>query len=371
MTKRICIPATIALVVSLSQAGAQMTSSPYTVFAAGQVMHSGFGVNMAMGGTGIGLPSSRSLNPINPASYSGIDTLSFLFDVGIFAQYDQYKTSNTVQHQFNGNLHNIAMGFRLMKWWSTSLGVAPYSSVGYRIQATAHIDGDLTEYTRTFSGKGGINQFYSGHSFRPFKNLSLGLNLSYLFGTISQDEVFSSGGQFGGYQLEKTNFIHSLYTDFGLQFSLFPHDWKCTLGMVYGYKKDLKNSTEINLTRNNKSIELKGESSDFSIPAKYGIGLGFKKSKDSDLVLIMKEGTGLILNSPIHCCQSGTASAYQQDLNIPLSVNTGTKPLEDYTTAWVERWKIHILSFRVCLLIRSHFRQASESLSNTTSARLI
>ncbi len=279
MIKRIWLPVIIALTVSLIQAGAQL-SSPYTIFGAGQIEDNGFGVNEAMGGTGIGLSSSRSLNNINPASYSGIDTLSFLFEVGVSGTYSQFKTTGTTQQQFDGNLRYIALGFRITKWWSTSLGVAPYSSVGYRIRSAAHIDGDLTEYTRTFTGEGGINQFYSGNSFRFFKNLSLGINLSYLFGTIAQDEIFSSGGQFGGYQIEKNNYIHNLYVDYGLQFSLFPNDWKCTLGLIYGNKKNLVNSTDTYLTYSSNKIKLDDDQSgDFFIPAKYGIGLGIEKKQ--------------------------------------------------------------------------------------------
>ncbi len=270
----------IVLTFSMIQVNAQLSSSPYTVFGAGQIEHNGFGVNEAMGGTGIGLPSSRSLNNVNPASYSGIDSLSFLFEVGFFGMLTRYKTSNAFQDHFNGNLRYLALGFRFTKWWAASLGIAPYSSVGYKIVSTAHIDGDLTDYTRTFTGKGGINQVYAGNSFRFFKNLSLGVNLSYLFGTIVQDEVFSSGGQFGGYQIGKTHYIHNLHTDFGLQFSVFPGDWTGTLGLIYGNRKNLVNATETYLTYSSNTIELKDDGAEgFFIPAKYGIGLGIEKKQ--------------------------------------------------------------------------------------------
>ena len=279
--KNISLLILITLIFSLIQINAQLSSSPYTVFGAGQVEHNGFGVHEAMGGTGIGLPSSRSLNNINPASYSGIDSLLFLFEVGFFGRYSRYQTSNTIQDHFNGNLRYLALGFRITKWWATSLGVAPYSSVGYKIRSTAHIEGDLNDYIRTFTGKGGINQAYAGNSIRFFKNLSLGINLSYLFGTVTQNEEFSSGGQFGGYKIEKTHYIHNLHTDFGLQFSVFPGDWTGTLGLIYGNKKRLVKSTETFLSSGNKTIELDDtESDNFFIPAKYGIGLGLERKQN-------------------------------------------------------------------------------------------
>lgn len=280
MIKKSWLPAIILITIGLINTGAQTTSSPYTVFGAGLIENSSMGANKAMGGTGIGLPCSGSLNNLNPAAYSGIDSLSFLFNIGLFGKYTRYKSNEVTQDQIDGNLRYVAMGFRITNWWATSLGVAPYSSVGYRILSTAHIDGDMTEYTRTYAGKGGINQFYSGHAFRLFKNLSLGINLAYLFGTIHREEIFSSGGQFGGYKIEENYNFRSLYTDFGLQFSVFPGDWECTLGLIYGNKKSLKASGDINLTYNYNSVELdNNEKSEFSIPAKYGIGLGIEKAQ--------------------------------------------------------------------------------------------
>src|SRR4030042_310351 len=181
MIKR-TIPVLIAAMVFLADAGAQGTSSPYSIFGAGQVENSGFGVGKAMGSTGIALKSFNSLNNINPASYGGIDSLSFLFEVGMFAGYTRSESRKEIQHQFDGNMRYLALGCRVTRWWASSLGIVPFSSGGYRVTSKGNMEGELTPYTKTYTGEGGLNQFYFSNAFSPIKSLSLGVNASYVFG---------------------------------------------------------------------------------------------------------------------------------------------------------------------------------------------
>jgi hypothetical protein len=279
MIKRTAVPVLIATLVFLAEAGAQMTSSPYSIFGAGQVEDNGFGVSRAMGGTGIGLKSTNSLNNINPASYGGIDSLSFLFEVGVFAGYTRSESRKEIQHQFDGNMRYLALGCRVTRWWASSLGIVPFSTVGYTIKSTGNIEGELTPYTKTYTGEGGLNQFYFSNAFSPIKNLSLGLNLAYVFGSITQNESMSTDGAFKGYLISKTQYVHNINLDYGIQYTLNAGKWGYTLGLTYGAKRNLKSSTDYYLAYANDTIELEGESNDFVIPAKYGIGLGVEKGR--------------------------------------------------------------------------------------------
>jgi hypothetical protein len=273
------IPVFIVAMVFLVNAGAQTTSSPYSIFGAGMLADNGFGVTMGMGGTGIAFKSTNSLNNVNPASYSGIDSLSFLFEVGLFGTYTRSQQKNVIQHQFNGNLRYLAMGCRITKWWASSLGIVPLSSVGYRITSTGNIEGELIPYTTTFTGDGGLNQFYLTNAFNPIKNLSLGINTSYIFGAITQNESMSSNGSFKGYLISRTNHIHNLYFDFGGQYTLNKGRWGYTLGLIYGRRRDMKCTSDYYLAYSNDTIELTGKENKYMIPAKYGIGLGVAKGR--------------------------------------------------------------------------------------------
>ena len=62
------------------------TASPYTRFGYGELADRSFGAGRAMGGVGIGLRSPKQINPMNPASYSCMDSLTFIFDFGASLQ---------------------------------------------------------------------------------------------------------------------------------------------------------------------------------------------------------------------------------------------------------------------------------------------
>ena len=62
------------------------TNSSYSRYGLGLLCDQSQGYNRSMGGVGQALRSGNRLNKLNPASYSAIDSLSFLFDVGMSLQ---------------------------------------------------------------------------------------------------------------------------------------------------------------------------------------------------------------------------------------------------------------------------------------------
>ncbi len=273
---------TAAILLSINSTNilkSQITDSPYTLFGAGQIEDNGFGANKAMGGTGMAFQSGRYLNNLNPASYSGIDSLSFLFEMGVFSKYTRYETNNKVQTKLDGNIRYIAMGFRITPWWANSTGVVPYSSVGYTIHSTKSIEGELTGYKITYNGSGGINQFYSGNSIKINKNISTGINASYIFGSITQTETAGGAYNFNGYSVQNTKYFNNFYFDYGLQFSVYNNDWKYTLGIVYGNSKKLKTLNRISFNYAEDTVDLGSSEFDFHLPRKYGFGIGVEKSR--------------------------------------------------------------------------------------------
>ena len=59
------------------------TNSPYTRYGFGQLSDQSFGNSKAMGGIAYGLRNGLHINAANPASYSAVDSLTFLFDAGM------------------------------------------------------------------------------------------------------------------------------------------------------------------------------------------------------------------------------------------------------------------------------------------------
>ena len=58
------------------------TNSPYTRYGYGDLSDQSFGNSKAMGGIAFGLRDGAQINPTNPASYTAIDSLTFLFEGG-------------------------------------------------------------------------------------------------------------------------------------------------------------------------------------------------------------------------------------------------------------------------------------------------
>ena len=169
--------------------GQNSTNSPYTRFGYGAISDNSSGEQRAMGGLSLGLRTPMVINMANPASYSLVDTLSFMFDMGISALASVFSDKSGQKTSMTGNLEYLNMQFPLGKWVGGSLGIQPYSFSGYDFydKNTYHIDPnikkDTTVVTRSYSGQGGISQAYGGLSLKLFNHLALGANIYYMFGS--------------------------------------------------------------------------------------------------------------------------------------------------------------------------------------------
>lgn len=153
------------------------------MFGLGDIESRGSIRSSGMGGVGIAFDSKDAINILNPASYSGIDSTAFVFDIGGMGKFSTLKTLRNHEKVNDGNISAINFGFRTNKWWAMSFGLLPYSNIGYKIDTEKIISGTTVHYLNTIEGQGGINQVYVGNSFK-FKNLSLGVNAAFLFGNL-------------------------------------------------------------------------------------------------------------------------------------------------------------------------------------------
>src|ERR1035437_10356400 len=80
------------------------TNSPYTRFGYGDISDNNNGEQRAMGGVAIGSRSPFSINTVNPASYSSVDSLTFMFDIGTSVLGSRFSDTNSSKTTFNSNL---------------------------------------------------------------------------------------------------------------------------------------------------------------------------------------------------------------------------------------------------------------------------
>ena len=107
------------------------TNSPYTRYGYGQLADQGSGNSKAMGGIAYGLRDKYQTNFANPASYTAVDSLTFMFDGGISMQNTNFSDGTVKKNAKNSSFDYITMQFRLSKWGAMSIGLLPYSNVGY------------------------------------------------------------------------------------------------------------------------------------------------------------------------------------------------------------------------------------------------
>lgn len=263
------------------------TSSPYSMYGVGDINPMGFGRNRALGGAGIALPTDVSLNNINPASYSTIDSLAFMTDFGLDFKSSKLKSGSLNQSTNNAGLGFLAIGFRNTKWWKNSIGLMPFSSVGNNVNTTKDIEGSTDKLKINIEGSGGLSQVYWGNAFKILPNLSIGVNFAFIFGSLTQTQTTTSPSVFNGSLVNEDNiYLHKLYVNYGAQYSFkLAHNIKGAVGLIYGGPCKLNMFHNITSTDNTSTILKDNATSEtsFTLPSNYGIG-GMIKFNDKLLL---------------------------------------------------------------------------------------
>jgi len=276
---RVVVVISVLIVTQLEVWSQNNTNSPYTRFGYGELADRSFAAGRAMGGIGIGLRSSRQINPMNPASYTSMDSLTFIFEVGAHAQMSWFTDGTNKQNNWNGNLEYIAMQFPLHRRVAMSVGLLPYSHVGYKFGEAKTEEG--VAYGEAFIGTGGLNEVYGGLSIDIWKKrLAIGANVGYLFGDINheQNASFGTGSSADAIYRNKKIEVRDVKLDFGVQYThpLSRTD-RVTVGAVFSPANKL-NTKSYNIQRvgtDTKADTLSNQR--FDIPNSYGLGLTYVK----------------------------------------------------------------------------------------------
>lgn len=255
----------------VSNIQAQATYSPYSMVGLGEIENRDYGRTSGMANIGIGVRDFDYLNPTNPAGISGLDSLKFIFDVSVAGKQSFYSGKGKSDNAFNGNLKKLSLGFRLMPRWGISVGLKPFSDVGYRIYSEEPIEGSNSTKAVYLEGSGGLYDLYLSNGIRITDNLSVGINTKYIRGTLKQTENQSE------YLFEKESRVSQFYNTFGIQY----HKKGLTLGAIYGYKQNItmKNKTIIYDSSYNAVQEENDRSTSQFIPETMGLGFSYANKK--------------------------------------------------------------------------------------------
>lgn len=257
------------------------SNSPYSRYGFGLLSDGGNAFNKGMSGVAYGMRNGTELNTKNPASYSAIDSLSFLFDIGISMQTALFNQEGSKTNAQNSSVDYVTVGFRALPRLGLSLGLVPFSTIGYSTNTSETIATYPSEITQTtsYSGDGGLHEVYGGLGWAPAKWLSLGANVGYLWGDLEHTVKmsFSESSAYSNRQVYETD-LRTYKVDFGLQYiQPFGKDNRVILGLTYGLGHDINTRADYYKQTLESSTVTWGDSisvSDaYQFPHSFGVGL--------------------------------------------------------------------------------------------------
>ncbi len=293
MRNKLLITAVI-IIISLFQLSAQVNlGSPYSRFGIGDLGSLKIGKSNGMGGIALGLRLPYDINPSNPASYSAIPSKMFLFQSGFNAKRIDYSVTDDNVTDYDFKLNSVNAALKVNKFWGMSFGMNPMSTVSYNILTSDSVSlGDYTShFNNKYSGEGGITDLYFGNAF-VYKGLSVGFNISYLFGPLlyKTESALNEEG-YSSYVFDLTDTkVKDFHIRYGIQYSdsIFKK-YSFTIGGYYENKTDLKSiktryiSRTINPTTDYPILDTIMNDTltngTIQIPTAYGIGFSFLTKK--------------------------------------------------------------------------------------------
>ena len=258
------------------------TMTPYSRYGYGILKDNATAAQRNMGGVGYAMSSGRQINVMNPASYAAIDSLTFLFDMGIdFTTMWQNETvdgNKLSDKQSGGGLDYITMQFPIGKFMGASFGILPYSSVGYSFGS------EIENGATSRQGTGSINQLYLGLAGRIYKDLSVGVNVAYLFGSTFNDSyAYTSSGSSTLFEREFE--VRDWRMDIGVQYGFnISRKNRINLGVVYSPKKDFNGHAityAYDMAQETAPVETDNVRlrDNFSMAESWGAGIGWEWDK--------------------------------------------------------------------------------------------
>ncbi len=301
------------------------TNSPYTRYGYGDLSDQSFGNSKAMGGIAFGLRDGAQINPLNPASYTAIDSLTFLFEGGVTLQNMNISGGGIKLNAKNSSFDYLAMQFRLHPRIAMSVGLLPFSNIGYAVSESNEATETSPYGMKSLMGDGGLHQLYVGAGVKVLNNLSVGVNVSYFWGDMNRSltQLYPNNASANSYIRKNTVSVSDYKLDFGLQYTReLDKKHSVTIGAVYSPKHQLNNdytvATEVSTVSSHNL--------DATLELPHTFGIGFTYNYDKRLTV-------------------GADYSLQQWSKAKFSVNTADEAIREEfneTYAYSDRHKISV-----------------------------
>lgn len=335
--------------ISLHAKAQNGINSPYSRYGFGMLSDRAMGFNKAMGGVAMGFRDGQIINTANPASYSAVDSLTALFDLGLSLHNGNFKMGNLQNNAKNSSFDYAAFHFRATKGIGVAVGILPYTNINYDFSSLDEniegVDNVTTSYK--FTGEGGLHKVFLGAGFQVVKPLSLGLNVSYLYGSYSHkmSNTFS-GSNVNSVDRTYSASVNTYMVDLGAQYvvNLNKKD-KLTFGAAYSFGHDIDDDAIRTTSSVNSNSAVQSQKSDtirnaFQLPHSFSVGVtythGYKWNVGADFEL---EKWGDV-KFPNH--NSGNYLSSKGLLNDRIKISLGGS----YTPAYQSNKYLHTVSYK-------------------------
>lgn len=263
------------------------TNSPYSQYGLGILSDQSQGFNRGMNGLALGLRYSNQVNFLNPASYSSVDSLTMVFDVGLSGQVTNFNEGGVKLNARNADFEYAVGAFRLFPKVGMSFGIVPFTNIGYNYSNESKIGSSTITSTDKYTGTGGIHQAYIGAGWNFYDGFSVGANFSYLWGDYERTVTITNSDNYVSTVTRSYSAtINSYKFDLGLQWQKeIVKGSMLTIGLTYGIGHKLGADAE---SKTSNTDTQTGVSSDatyivengLSIPDMFGFGLSWTHNKN-------------------------------------------------------------------------------------------
>src|SRR5690606_21501872 len=127
-----------------------------------------------------------------------------------------------------------------------------------------------------YIGSGGLNNLYFGVGHTLFNNLSVGANISYIFGSLNSEQQITNIGS--TWNVRERTYLRTFKLDVGVQYAFRWEQSELILGAVLDLGNDLQ-GTHFYEVMQSEEITEKEETpvDDYSLPAAAGVGLSWSR----------------------------------------------------------------------------------------------
>lgn len=301
MIKKLII--VLIAVIAYQSHAQEGTASPYSFYGIGSLKFKGTVENRSMGGLSI-FTDSIHLNLRNPASYVGPNLKGYLYEgesrpvkFSVGGSYNSVSLkSNSGSDKANTTTFDYFGVSLPIGKFGLGFGLLPYSSVGYKLEASNEQGVTSNRYT----GEGGLNKAFLGLGYKISEDLSIGVDASYNFGNIKNSSiafVYNDEGELVQYQSRENNRsdLSGLNFNLGLTYITMVTD---KLQLQSGLTYTPKSSISSNNTRSYSSIVLNEATGQEFVLNTIEADLEAQNLRTTDLTLPSKISFGAGIGAP-------------------------------------------------------------------------